>query len=86
MMIVVGLPFTEQRLRNLAEITGGTPYGATTLAGIDGSRQPTENELAYALSGQACRTDHQRTDHQRTDRRPQNSGLSLRSLVRRRLD
>jgi multimeric flavodoxin WrbA len=52
MMIVVGLPFTEQRLRNLAEITGGTPYGATTLAGIDGSRQPTENELAYALSGQ----------------------------------
>ncbi len=32
----------------MAEITGGTPYGATTLAGIDGSRQPSENELAIA--------------------------------------
>ena len=32
----------------MAEITGGTPYGATTLAGIDGSRQPSENELALA--------------------------------------
>jgi NAD(P)H:quinone oxidoreductase type IV len=47
-MIVVGLPYTEQRLMNMAEITGGSPYGATTLAGIDGSRQPSENELAIA--------------------------------------
>jgi NAD(P)H:quinone oxidoreductase type IV len=47
-MIVVGLPYTEQRLMNMAEITGGTPYGVTTLAGIDGSRQPSENELAIA--------------------------------------
>jgi multimeric flavodoxin WrbA len=47
-MIVVGLPYSEQRLLNLAEITGGTPYGATTLAGMDGSRQPSENELAIA--------------------------------------
>src|SRR5690349_5755467 len=47
-MIVVGLPYTEQRLLNMTEITGGTPYGATTLAGIDGSRQPSENELAIA--------------------------------------
>jgi NAD(P)H dehydrogenase (quinone) len=47
-MIIVGLPYTEQRLMNMAEITGGTPYGATTLAGIDGSRQPSENELAIA--------------------------------------
>jgi NAD(P)H dehydrogenase (quinone) len=47
-MIAVGLPYTEQRLRKLAEITGGTPYGATTFAGIDGPRQPTENELAIA--------------------------------------
>jgi NAD(P)H dehydrogenase (quinone) len=47
-MIVVGLPYTEQRLLNMTEITGGTPYGATTLAGIDGSRQPSENELALA--------------------------------------
>ena len=47
-MIVVGTPYTEPRLMNMAEITGGTPYGATTLAGIDGSRQPSENELAIA--------------------------------------
>jgi NAD(P)H:quinone oxidoreductase type IV len=47
-MIVVGAPYTEQRLINMAEITGGTPFGATTLAGIDGSRQPSENELAIA--------------------------------------
>jgi NAD(P)H dehydrogenase (quinone) len=47
-MIIVGLPYTEQRLLNMAEITGGTPYGASTLAGIDGSRQPSENELAIA--------------------------------------
>src|SRR5919198_2550131 len=47
-MIVVGMPYTEQRLLNMVEITGGTPYGATTLAGIDGSRQPSENELAIA--------------------------------------
>jgi NAD(P)H dehydrogenase (quinone) len=53
-MIVVGVPYTEQRLLNMAEITGGTPYGATTLdgattlAGIDGSRRPSENELAIA--------------------------------------
>ena len=40
--------YTEPRLANMAEITGGTPYGATTLAGIDGSRQPSENELAVA--------------------------------------
>lgn len=45
-MVIVGVPYTEQRLLNMAEITGGTPYGATTLAGGDGSRQPSENELA----------------------------------------
>jgi NAD(P)H dehydrogenase (quinone) len=32
----------------MAEINGGTPYGATTLAGVDGSCQPSENELAIA--------------------------------------
>jgi len=47
-MIVVGVPYAEQRLLNMAEITGGSPYGATTLAGADGSRQPSENELAIA--------------------------------------
>ncbi len=47
-MVIVGVPYTEQRLLNMAEITGGTPYGATTLAGGDGSRQPSEKELAIA--------------------------------------
>lgn len=47
-MIVVGVPYSEQRLTEMGEITGGTPYGATTLAGPDGSRLPSENELAIA--------------------------------------
>src|SRR5213595_3964342 len=47
-MIIVGVPYSEQRLVAMNEITGGTPYGATTLAGTDGSRQPSENELAIA--------------------------------------
>jgi NAD(P)H dehydrogenase (quinone) len=47
-MIVVGVPYSCQGLVNMNEITGGTPYGATTLAGSDGSRQPSENELAIA--------------------------------------
>ena len=47
-MIIVGCPYTEQRLLNMSEITGGTPYGATTLAAADGSRKPSENELAIA--------------------------------------
>lgn len=47
-MVVVGVPYSEQRLLNMGEITGGSPYGATTLAGPDGSRQPSENELAIA--------------------------------------
>lgn len=47
-MIIVGVPYSEQRLMNMDEITGGTPYGASTLAGADGSRQPSENELAIA--------------------------------------
>jgi len=47
-MIVVGVPYSEQRLLNMAEITGGTPYGASTIVGADGSRWPTDNELAIA--------------------------------------
>lgn len=47
-MIVVGVPYAEQRLLNMEEITGGSPYGATTLAGPDGARQPSANELAIA--------------------------------------
>ncbi len=47
-MIVVGVPYSAKDLVNMDEITGGTPYGATTLAGADGGRQPSENELAIA--------------------------------------
>ena len=47
-MVVVGLPYSFQGQTTLSEITGGSPYGATTIAGSDGSRQPSENELAGA--------------------------------------
>src|SRR5215213_7900266 len=47
-MIIVGVPYSCQELTNMNEITGGSPYGAGTLAGGDGSRQPSENELAIA--------------------------------------
>lgn len=46
-MIVVGLPYTFKGQLRMDETTGGSPYGASTLAG-DGSRQPSENELAGA--------------------------------------
>ena len=47
-MVIVGVPYSEQGLLNMKEITGGSPYGAGTLAGGDGSRQLSENELAIA--------------------------------------
>lgn len=47
-MIIVGIPYSESRILNMTEITGGTPYGASTIAGPDGSRWPSENELAIA--------------------------------------
>ncbi len=47
-MVIVGVPYTEPALTNMTEITGGTPYGATTLAAADGSRLPSENELKIA--------------------------------------
>lgn len=47
-MIVVGVPYAEKRLLDMTEITGGTPYGATTLAGTDGTRTPSENEIQIA--------------------------------------
>jgi NAD(P)H dehydrogenase (quinone) len=47
-MVIVGVPYTEKRLMFIEEISGGSPYGAGTLAGPDGSRQPTENELEIA--------------------------------------
>lgn len=47
-MIIVGVPYSCQELLNMGEITGGSPYGAGTLAGSDGRRQPSENELKIA--------------------------------------
>ena len=47
-MVVAGVPYAAQELLNLDEITGGTPYGASTIAGPRGERTPTANELAIA--------------------------------------
>ncbi len=47
-MVIVGVPYSEARQMTLAEISGGSPYGASTITGGDGSRQPSENELAIA--------------------------------------
>ena len=44
-LVIVGLPYSFQGQTRLDEVTGGSPYGATTIAGGDGSRQPTANEL-----------------------------------------
>lgn len=47
-MLIVGVPYSCPELMNMDEISGGTPYGASTLAGGDGSRRPSENELKIA--------------------------------------
>jgi NAD(P)H dehydrogenase (quinone) len=47
-MVVVGLPYTCKAQTTMDEITGGSPYGASTIVGADGSRQPSENELGMA--------------------------------------
>ena len=47
-MVTVGLPYSFAGQMTLEEITGGSPYGATTIAGGDGSRQPSKNELEGA--------------------------------------
>lgn len=47
-MVVVGLPYTFQGQMRIDEITGGSPYGASTIAGPNGERMPSENELAAA--------------------------------------
>lgn len=47
-MVIVGLPYSFAGQLTMDEISGGTPYGATTLAGRDGKRNPSENELAAA--------------------------------------
>jgi NAD(P)H dehydrogenase (quinone) len=47
-MIIVGVPYSEKRLMTIDEVSGGSPYGSSTIAGPDGSRLPSENELAIA--------------------------------------
>ena len=47
-LVVVGLPYSFAGQMDNSQVTGGSPYGATTIANGDGSRQPSENELAGA--------------------------------------
>jgi len=47
-MVVVGLPYTFQDQMRIDEVTGGSPYGSSTIAGVEGERMPSENELAAA--------------------------------------
>jgi NAD(P)H dehydrogenase (quinone) len=47
-MIIVGLPYTENRQTTMSEISGGSPYGAGSISGPSGGRMPSENELAMA--------------------------------------
>jgi len=47
-MVIVGVPYSQPGLVNMTEITGGSPYGASTLAGAHGPRMPSQNELTIA--------------------------------------
>lgn len=47
-MVVVGVPYGIDEMFDISELKGGSPYGAGTIAGSDGSRQPSETELAIA--------------------------------------
>jgi NAD(P)H dehydrogenase (quinone) len=47
-MVIVGLPYACQDQMGVEEVKGGSPYGASTIAGADGSRQPSEKELGMA--------------------------------------
>jgi len=47
-MVIVPLGYTAPELFDISQVSGGTPYGATTIAGGDGSRQPDPRELAIA--------------------------------------
>jgi NAD(P)H dehydrogenase (quinone) len=47
-MVVVGLPYSCQDQMGVEEVKGGSPYGASTIAGADGSRQPSTKELGMA--------------------------------------
>ena len=47
-MLVAGVPYSCPELSNMSEITGGSPYGSSTMTGVKGDRMPTANELAIA--------------------------------------
>lgn len=47
-MVITGVPYSAAELLNLSEVSGGTPYGSTTIAGPKGERLPSANELAIA--------------------------------------
>ncbi|MCY1532666.1 NAD(P)H dehydrogenase (quinone) [compost metagenome] len=47
-MLIAGLPYSAPELSDISELRGGSPYGAATVAGADGSRKPSEKELALA--------------------------------------
>ena len=47
-MVIVGLPYAAPELSDISELRGGSPYGAGTYAGPDGSRQPSAKELSLA--------------------------------------
>lgn len=47
-MVIVGVPYAIPEMTDLSEVRGGSPYGASTIAGPDGSRQPSEAELKIA--------------------------------------
>lgn len=47
-MVFVGLPYSAPELTDISEVRGGSPWGAATIAGADGSRQPSKTELALA--------------------------------------
>jgi NAD(P)H dehydrogenase (quinone) len=47
-MVIIGLPYSENRQTTMSEITGGSPYGVSSISGVSGGRMPSENELAMA--------------------------------------
>ena len=47
-MLIIGVPYSEQRLMQIDEISGGSPYGASSVSGPAGDREPTENDLEIA--------------------------------------
>jgi NAD(P)H dehydrogenase (quinone) len=47
-MVIAGVPYSSQELSHMGELTGGTPYGSSTVAGPKGDRAPSANELAIA--------------------------------------